>query len=252
MTVLDRQRQNSPNTQDAASDAEQWYVSRNDKEYGPLRFCDLAQFVQQKRLLGDDWVWRPGFASWIAAAEVSGLFTGPDRDEYTQPDRRTAGDSVDTKSKHDFKERAKHQVKDFALMFFYLWIVFGMLAVHESIILSQHQIDFQLHGLALINALIFAKVMLVAEDLHLGRRLNDQPLVHSIIFKSIMFAIAADMFSHSRACRHRDVAWPNHSRKHCRGGRQSTEWDRVDRVDWNGCAGAILHIAGAQPGDRAR
>jgi hypothetical protein len=194
MTVLDRQRQNSPNMRDAASDAEQWYVSRNDKEYGPLRFSDLAQFVQQKRLLDDDWVWRAGFASWIAAAGVPGLFTAPDRDEFTRPDRGVAGDSVDSKRKHDFKERAKHQIKDFALMFFYLWIVFGMLVVHESIILSQHQIDFQLHGLALINALVFAKVMLVAEDLHLGRRLNDQPLVYSIIFKSIMFAIALICF----------------------------------------------------------
>ena len=42
-------------------------------------------------------------------------------------------------------------------MFFYLWVVFGLLAVHESFVLSQHRIDFQPHGLAFINALIFAK-----------------------------------------------------------------------------------------------
>ncbi len=97
-------------------------------------------------------------------------------------------------TKRNFKERAKHQISEFAVMFFYLWIMFGMLAVHESIILAQHQIDFESHGLAFINALVFAKVMLIAEDMHLGRRLEDQPLVYSIIFKSVLFAIALICF----------------------------------------------------------
>jgi len=65
-----------------------------------------------------------------------------------------------------------------------------MLAVHESIVLSQHQIDYRFHGLAVINALVFAKVMLVAEDFHLGYRLHNHPLIYSVLFKSILFAIA--------------------------------------------------------------
>ena len=80
-----------------------------------------------------------------------------------------------------FQERAKDQIKNFVLMFVYLWVVFGMLAVHKSIVLSQHQINYRFHGLAIVNALVFAKVLLVAEDLHLGRRFNDKPLVYSIL-----------------------------------------------------------------------
>ena len=79
-------------------------------------------------------------------------------------------------------------------MFLYLWVVFGMLAIHESIILSQHQINYVSHGLAVVNALVFAKVMLVAEDFHLGHRLHNQPLVYSVLFKSILFAIALICF----------------------------------------------------------
>jgi len=139
-------------------------------------------------------VWKPGLVSWIAAGDVSGLFAGAIRSESPQSDRGAAGESGKTASKQKFKERAKHQISEFALMFFYLWIMFGMLAVHESIVLAQHQIDFQSHGLAFINALVFAKVMLIAEDMHLGRRLEDQPLVYSIIFKSILFAIALICF----------------------------------------------------------
>ena len=98
------------------------------------------------------------------------------------------------KSKPNFKDRAKDQIKDFALMFLYLWIVFAMLAVHKSIILSQHQINYVSHGLAVVNALVFAKVMLVAEDLHLGQRLHDKPLIYSVVFKSVLFAIALICF----------------------------------------------------------
>jgi hypothetical protein len=98
------------------------------------------------------------------------------------------------KHRSNFIEKAETQIKDFAIMFFYLWVVFGLLAVHESFVLSQHRIDFRSHGLALINALIFAKVMLVAQDVHLGDRLNDRPLIYSVIFKSILFAIALICF----------------------------------------------------------
>jgi hypothetical protein len=99
-----------------------------------------------------------------------------------------------TLNRQRFKTRAKDQIKDFALMFLYLWIVFGMLAIHESIILSQHQINYVSHGLAVVNALVFAKVMLVAEDLHLGHRFQDKPLIYSVLFKSILFAMALICF----------------------------------------------------------
>ena len=79
-------------------------------------------------------------------------------------------------------------------MFLYLWIVFGLLAVHESMILSQHQLSYQAHGLAIINALVFAKVMLVAEDLHLGHRLHDKPLIYSILYKSFLFGVTLIYF----------------------------------------------------------
>ena len=37
----------------------------------------------------------------------------------------------------------------------------------------EHHISFAPHGLALINSLALAKVMLVAEELHLGDRFRD-------------------------------------------------------------------------------
>ncbi len=101
---------------------------------------------------------------------------------------------VTAASQHNLKERAKDQIRNFALIFVYLWVTFGMLAVHESIVLAQHQIDYRFHGLAIINALVFAKVLLVAEDLRLGNKFNDAPLAYSILVKSFLFGVALICF----------------------------------------------------------
>ncbi len=193
---LNHQRQSTSHSLESASDESQWYVLIDNQSYGPLSRDRLRDLAEQSRLLQGDWVWKPGFESWIAAANVSGLFaeTVEFRDEPQPTARNTAEVDRKQQSKSRLKARAKSQLRDFALMFLYLWFVFGLLVVHESIVLSQHQIHFAPHGLAIINALVFAKVMLVAEDLHLGHRFHDKPLVYSIAFKSILFAIALICF----------------------------------------------------------
>ena len=40
-----------------------------------------------------------------------------------------------------------------------------------------------------MNALVLAKVMLVAQDLHLGHRFEDRPLIYPVLIKSLLFAI---------------------------------------------------------------
>jgi hypothetical protein len=193
---LDRHRQSSPQTQETLSGADHWYVLIGEQQYGPVRLGDLAQFAEQGRLLKGNWVWKPGLDTWIEAEDVPGLFSELAQSSHEPAQRNRSADekSETQESKPRFKERAKHQVKKFSLMFLYLWVVFGMLAIYESIVLSQHQIPYVSHGLAVINALIFAKVMLVAEDLHLGHRLDDKPLVYSIIFKSLLFGITLICF----------------------------------------------------------
>jgi len=87
------------------------------------------------------------------------------------------------------KELILDEAKRLFAMFLYLYILFALFNIHEYVILAQHQIEFTDYGVAVINAAIFAKVMLVAEDLRLGRRLDDRPLIYSVAFKSIVFMI---------------------------------------------------------------
>lgn len=87
------------------------------------------------------------------------------------------------------KQKAYHEMKEFFLIALYLWIVFGLFLLYKSVLLAEEHISFTAHGLALLNALAFAKVMLVARALHLGERFDDAPLVYPTLLKSALFSI---------------------------------------------------------------
>ena len=76
-------------------------------------------------------------------------------------------------SKPGLKARALHEFGRFATMFAYLWAMFALFQVHQYVVLAQHQIPFTQFGVGLVNALVLAKVMLVADDLRLGEWQGD-------------------------------------------------------------------------------
>ena len=89
----------------------------------------------------------------------------------------------------DLRERALDEARRFAVMFVYLWVLFGLFVLNEKIILGQRGIGFSSHGFALVNALVLAKVMLLTEDLNLGRWMRRRPLIYPILFESLLFTV---------------------------------------------------------------
>jgi hypothetical protein len=87
------------------------------------------------------------------------------------------------------KARALEEVRRFAVMFVYLWILFGLFVLNERIILGQRGIGFSSQGFAIINALVLAKVMLIAEDLKLASWLRPRPLMYPIFGESFLFTV---------------------------------------------------------------
>jgi hypothetical protein len=85
------------------------------------------------------------------------------------------------------RERVIEEIKRFVVLFLYLWLLFGLFVLNERIILRQHGIDFAAQGFAVFNALVLAKVMLVAEDLNLGRWLDRRPLIYPILHDAWLF-----------------------------------------------------------------
>jgi len=100
------------------------------------------------------------------------------------PSAKTTGSSS-----RSMKDRLLHEATRFGLMFVYLWLVFGLFALFERIIRGQMGLGYQPQGFALINALVLAKVMLVAEDLKLDRGMRAQPIAVAALAEAFLFAI---------------------------------------------------------------
>ncbi|WP_051092905.1 hypothetical protein [Methylobacterium sp. 77] len=73
-------------------------------------------------------------------------------------------------------------------IFLYLLVVFGILILHEHMVLSRHGLSYGFYGLAFINAWILAKIMLVAESLDVRPHFQGRPLLYPILARSCAFA----------------------------------------------------------------
>jgi hypothetical protein len=99
-----------------------------------------------------------------------------------------------TDSKSGVKARALHEFARFATMFAYLWAMFLLFQIHQYVVLAQHQIPFTQFGVGLVNALVLAKVMLVADDLRLGEWRGRRPLIYPVLLRSVLFAVVFIVF----------------------------------------------------------
>jgi hypothetical protein len=90
---------------------------------------------------------------------------------------------------HAVRERARHEAVRLVVLFLYLWIMFLLFQVHQYVILAEHAIPFQNWGFGFFNALVLAKVMLVADDLQFGAWFRTKPLFVPIVVRSVAFAI---------------------------------------------------------------
>jgi hypothetical protein len=91
------------------------------------------------------------------------------------------------------KRKAYEATKEFLLIALYLWVIFGLFALYRALILGQGIPTLE-KGLALINALVLGKVMLIAKELRLGETAHDAPLIYPTLLKSALFSVVLALF----------------------------------------------------------
>ena len=91
--------------------------------------------------------------------------------------------------KSSVSKRALHELEEFLGMFLYLWVLFALFSIHKSMILAEQHITYQGQTLAIINALIMAKAMLIGEDLRVGNWLKNKPILYLSLYKSLLFSV---------------------------------------------------------------
>lgn len=87
------------------------------------------------------------------------------------------------------KATAAEEFRRFLVLFFYLWILFGVFVLNQGVVLRQHGFDFTMQGFAFINALVFAKVMMLFEIFDPGRWLRKRPLIYPILYETLLLTV---------------------------------------------------------------
>jgi len=171
-----------------------WYLARGDQQWGPLADRELLLLAERGGLKTDDLLWRPGFQSWKPVHEVcdgGDLLGSPAPSTTTSASDSDSAETVPAEepshAKPSWRARLLKELKSFLIMFSYLWLVFFVFLVHEWSVLASHQIGFRFYGLAVVNALVLSKIMLIAEAMNFARGFDDKPLIYPIAYKSIAF-----------------------------------------------------------------
>jgi hypothetical protein len=63
------------------------------------------------------------------------------------------------------REKATDEFSRLVIILGYLWVVFELLSVHKSIVLSEDHLNYPEHAFAIVNFLVFARVLLTQNRL---------------------------------------------------------------------------------------
>ncbi len=87
------------------------------------------------------------------------------------------------------KERAWEELKAYWLITLYLWIFLGSFTIYRRLILAETGVPYLHYGIALVEAMIIAKVVLIGRIFGVTKRFDHLPLVVPVVYKSLLFAL---------------------------------------------------------------
>ena len=82
-----------------------------------------------------------------------------------------------------------HELKEYAGISLYFYVCFGAILLYKESVLEAHDLSYAPYGLAAAKALILGKFMLIGQAIHLGERFRHKPLIHVVLYKSVIFLI---------------------------------------------------------------
>jgi hypothetical protein len=98
-------------------------------------------------------------------------------------------------ARSSFKQRATHELKDYAIISVYLAVLFCAIVTYTMLLLRRYDDTSSLnYTFAIINALVIGKVILIGEMMRLGRHVETRPLYQSVLLKSVLFGLLVFLF----------------------------------------------------------
>ncbi len=96
--------------------------------------------------------------------------------------------------KESLEARALGELKKYAIITLYLWVLFVLFGLYKRMLLQENGISVWNESFAIVNALIFAKVILIAQALNVGRSLKELALAWIVLGRSLIFTIVLMLF----------------------------------------------------------
>ena len=89
----------------------------------------------------------------------------------------------------DLRVKVRHELIEYGLNVVSLAIVFAAFTVYRRLLLAAHDISYTNYGVALLEALILGKVIMIGGVLRLGRGLETKPLIYPTLYKTAVFCV---------------------------------------------------------------
>jgi hypothetical protein len=93
------------------------------------------------------------------------------------------------KDHSEVKKKAMHELMELIWLSVYLAFFFCALATYSALLLHEYHVQYFMYSVALINAVVIAKVILIGEYAHLGRRYEKYSIATAAIIKAFLYSL---------------------------------------------------------------
>ena len=97
------------------------------------------------------------------------------------------------------KQQVIREVKEILVIFLFLSVFFCTFTTYRLLVMSELGLGYYHYGFALLKALVLAKVIVLGQQLRLGRIYDDRPLIIPTLYKVLFFSVFVlvfDIFEH--------------------------------------------------------
>lgn len=103
--------------------------------------------------------------------------------------------SITGRDRGELKKKIVREISEYWINVAYLTLMFAAFTQYRRLILAAHDITHTNYWVAVIEALILAKVIMIGDVLRLGRRLEHKPLIYSTLLKTVVFSLFVGAFT---------------------------------------------------------
>ena len=97
--------------------------------------------------------------------------------------------NAETSKTATLKQKAAHEFMQMIAISIYMPFFFWAVATYRMLLLNDFKDAYFNYAAALVNALVIAKVILIGEYAHLGKKYEARPLLLSSVYKAFLFGL---------------------------------------------------------------